>query len=157
RALTAAIAGGVVLGSAWLGATAATAAASPFTIEIDAGYGGVARQDDWVPVRVTMRNSGRDFRGSLVVDAGTSAGGGYPVSPTGSASSSALGSGSQHQVAVVLPSGVTKRFTLYAVASSGARASLRDGSGREVASADASLTLVGTDPVVAVLSDHGTA
>lgn len=134
-------------------------AADRFEVQVSAGYDGYARPDDWAPVRVTIKNNGDDFRGSLRVDdavsSGSSSGGGFfnkgccgpATAPVGFA---------PRKVDIVLPAHSTRHYTLYVAAAQQPRATVLDGS-NAVASGQVSPGLLGTGngtTLVGVVSDQ---
>jgi hypothetical protein len=70
----------------------------PITLTAEVGYDGHYRQDEWVPVRVTVANSGSDVEGSIVLE------------QTGSSPGEII----RYQLPVVLPGQSRKAVTLYA-------------------------------------------
>ncbi len=137
----------------------ALAAGSPFELQLEPGYGGTARPNQWTPITVTVKNAGGDFRGTLVVGAGIGVSGqfgqGFPAQvPPGKGDYS--GQATAYRIPVAVPAGNRKRFTVHVLASELIRAELLDGNDRVVASADAHLRLAAVDPLAAVVSDSET-
>ncbi|MHB8507430.1 MAG: hypothetical protein ACYDGR_02115 [Candidatus Dormibacteria bacterium] len=160
-------------------AAIATVAATPalaadrFETRLAVGWSGHSKSGAWTPVRVTVRNSGSDFRGTLEIHAdasgsfggftnkGGSFGGGSSVgisggliAPGGKCCFSGGPMGAvTHHLEVVIPGGATKTFTVYTLAGSGSFTAGLTGAGdTSGASSQVSVT-VGTEPLVGVVSD----
>ncbi|HEV1996654.1 MAG TPA: hypothetical protein VGR61_00795 [Candidatus Dormibacteraeota bacterium] len=137
------------------------AAADRFEVQVSAGYDGYARQDDWAPVRVTVKNNGDDFRGRLRVDDAAGSG-----SSSGSTSfnkgccgppSTPISFGAR-QVEVVLPAHSTRHYTLYVAGAQRPRVTLLEGT-NAVAVSEVAQGLIATGTgnatlLVAVVSDQ---
>jgi hypothetical protein len=79
------------------GVLPAGAQADPITLEVEIGFDGYYRRDEWTPVRVTLANNGSDVEGHIVIDQGNST----PSEKT------------RYQLPIVLPGQSRKTVTLY--------------------------------------------
>ena len=160
---TCAVALAVVAG-VLLGPLAAVAdAAGRFEIQVTAGYDSYARQDDWTPVRIAVKNNGGDFRGVLRVDDasgnttnnGPTFGGGFKGTMCCGGATSPVGFAAR-QLDVVVPAHSTRHYTLYVAGAQTPRANLLEG-GNTVASGEVGQALNNTSSavlLVAVVSDQ---
>jgi hypothetical protein len=143
-------------------------AADRFQVQVSAGYDGYARSDDWIPVQVTVKNNGGDFRGLLQLDdaaatQNSGSGGGFggakampAIGPYGVSAGGAPVGAATREVAVVIPAGSTRHYTLYVAAAQRPRVTLLSGT-TAVASAEPTQPLTMTGPttlLVAVVSDQ---
>ncbi|MFN2463028.1 MAG: hypothetical protein ABR573_03880 [Candidatus Dormibacteria bacterium] len=143
-----------------LGAPAPAMAAGRFDMQVTAGYDGLARPNDWVPVHVSVKNNGPDFRGRLRIDDGTAGSGGFASRGFRAPAQSNCCGGpvgfADRELDVAIPGGGTRRYNLYVAAAQSPRAALLDG-GREVASAELAQTLTFTGSsvlLVGIVSDR---
>ncbi len=117
------------------------------SLQVNAGFGTRYRDENWIPVQVTLKNTGADFNGTLSVAASL---------PPFLAQSNAVPT-SSYQLPIVLPNGTQKQVTLnmplyYDVES--VVANLLDGSGNVVVSQTTKLNpLLPTEVFVGILSD----
>lgn len=122
----------------------------PNLSQVSAGFDARFHDGNWIPVRVTLDNTGSDFQGSVAVN--------VPNSVFGNTNAV-----STYQIPVSLPSGAHKQVTLYAPFTFGAQGLVRninvnllDTNGQTISSQVASLrTLNSSDIFVGVLSDQG--
>ncbi len=113
-------------------------------MEIEAGYDGYYRENDWLPLRVALENPGGDLRGRLVVRPETS----------GSAFASTF------STPVDLPARATQNILFYAVASdltNQVRVELLDEEGAVLASSSAPLQRIQQPDHLAVVITDATA
>jgi hypothetical protein len=127
-------------------ASAAQAASNPIAITVQAGYHGVVKTGEWMPVTVDITNSGPDMAGSLEVQAASN---GQNGPPSGNA---------VYQMPLSLAAGATKHFRTYVVEDyQGVTITARVvQGGRIVASKDAASGNTST-ALVGVVSDQPTA
>jgi hypothetical protein len=117
------------------------------SLQVNAGFGTRYRDENWIPVQVTLKNSGADFNGTLSLSAS------LPLFLTQGNSVPT----SSYQLPIALPNGTQKQVTLdlplyYDVQSVVAR--LLDGSGNVVLSQTAKLNpLLPGEVFVGILSD----
>ena len=127
-------------------ARAHAAGAGP-SLQVNAGFGTRYRDENWIPVQVTLNNTGADFNGTLSVSASLP-----PFLAQGNAAPA-----SSYQLPIALPNGTQKQVTLdmplyYDVQSVVAK--LLDGGGNIVVSQTAKLNpLLSTEVFVGILSD----
>ena len=136
-------------------------AASRFEIQVSAGYDSYARQDDWTPVRVSIKNNGGDFRGVLRIDDASAStntsgfGGGFKGSMCCGGATAPVGFAAR-QLDVVVPANSTRHYTIYVAGDQTPRANLLEG-GNKVASGEVAQPLNNTSAtamLVAVVSDQ---
>lgn len=82
-------------------ASGAEAATNPVDITVQAGYHGVVKTGDWMPVTIDVTNGGPDVEGSLEVQASSNGQGGPPQGTA------------VYQTPLSLASGATKHFRTY--------------------------------------------
>ncbi|HEU5001287.1 MAG TPA: hypothetical protein VFW71_00720 [Actinomycetota bacterium] len=159
------------------GAARAAARPSPVTLQVTAGYNGMTSGNGWIPVNVSVTNSGPDLKGTLVLTQGTSSstsyggGGGVITLPNRGVSiapiigklgipvpvSSPGGGPLQQRQSIVLPAGTTKHFQADMPAGMTAiQAQVLGPTGKTVATAQTTLT-TNYGSAVAVVSDSGSA
>jgi hypothetical protein len=92
----------MVIGLAWpasaapdTGGTTISASGLPVTVTFQAGFGGMAKAGNWVPVAVTLKNEGKEFEGAIEFTVRSDMGNG---SHTGT-----------YRTPVVVPAGAAKR------------------------------------------------
>src|ERR1700730_4890126 len=84
------------------------------TLRVNAGFDSRYRQGNWIPIQVSLRNSGIDFNGSVSVN--------IPAPYAGNNNATPL---STYQAAVSLPSGAQKQITLYVPFNAGAQGAIQ--------------------------------
>jgi hypothetical protein len=142
---------------------AAAAAPAPIDLQMEAGYRGTARPGQWMPVTITVRNPGGDFRGTLSILSGTLptnpqpyAGGGMAIPAKGMYGGPVAPA--VYRVPVVLPAGSTKRFTTYVLAAADVtHVDLLNSQDQPVTGTEARVRLGYNEGLVAVVSDSDTA
>jgi hypothetical protein len=118
------------------------------SFEVKAGFETRYRDGNWVPVQVTLRNSGPDFSGTLSLSASASQflGQNNPTTPSNYQAPISLANGAQKQVTMYIP--------LYFY-ESGVAVKLLDGSGNVIESQATPLNpLMPGDVFVGILSDQ---
>jgi uncharacterized membrane protein YhaH (DUF805 family) len=123
------------------------------TFRVNAGFDSRYRQGNWIPIQVSLRNSGADFNGTVAVN--------VPMPYAGSVNATPL---STYQTAISLASGAQKQVTLYVPFNSGMQGSIQnlnvnllDADGHQVSSQVSTLRALGpTDIFVGILSDQST-
>lgn len=142
---------------------AATAASTPIDLQVEAGYRGTARPGQWMPVTVTVRNPGGDFRGTLSILSGTLPSNPQPYAGGGVVAMPAKGmygapvAPAVYRVPVVLPAGSTKRFTTYVLAAADVtHVDLFNSQDQSVAGTEARVRLGYNEGLAAVVSDSDT-
>jgi hypothetical protein len=129
---------------------------------MEAGYRGMARPGQWMPVTITVRNPGGDFRGTLSILSGV-----LPADPQrqgfGGAGMAMPAKGMYggtvapaiYRVPVVLPAGSTKRFTTYVLAAADvAHVDLLNSQDQAVAGTETRVRLGYNEGLAAVVSDN---
>src|SRR5437660_378598 len=103
----------------------------PSIKKIDAGLGGMYRDGNWVPIRISLENNGPEFDGKIAIN--------FPASFNNPAA--AISSTTTYQQAVSLPSISNKQVTMYVPVASNIQgynqpftANLIDNSGHKVSS-----------------------
>jgi hypothetical protein len=140
---------------------AVTAAPAPIDLQMEAGYRGTARPGQWMPVTITVRNPGGDFRGTLSILSGTLPSpqpyGGGAMAPQPMPVKGIYGgpvAPAVYRVPVVLPAGSTKRFTTYVLAAAAeTHVDLLNSQDQPVAGTDARVRLGYNEGLAAVVSD----
>ena len=120
------------------------------TMQVNAGFSSRYRDGDWVPLHITLHNSGPDFTGMISVN--------FQKVSISSISEPA----SRYQQTISLPNGAQKQVTMYVPVSLGTQGStqaltvdLLDSNGNRVTSQVTTLRSLGTnDMLVGVLSDQ---
>ena len=121
------------------------------TLRVNAGFDSRYRQGNWIPIQVSLRNSGADFNGTVSVN--------IPAPYAGSTNATPL---STYQTAVSLASGAQKQVTLYVPFNAGTQGSIQnltvnllDANGHQVSSQISTLRALGpTDIFIGILSDQ---
>ncbi len=118
------------------------------TFRVNAGFETHYRDGNWVPVQVTLRNDGPDFRGTVSL-----------IAPTSQfLGSSNQGTPSNYQVSITLANGAQKQVTMYVPLYFDVQSvtvKLLDSSGNVVGSQTATLTpLLPGDVFIGILSDQ---
>ncbi len=117
------------------------------TFQVHAGFNTRFKPGNWIPVQISLQNSGADFSGTLSVDLGE------PVSALEPSPSS-------YQQPLMLPAGAQKQITMYVPANDDApqiAVNLLDSHNHLVGTQMALLRSIGTgDILVGVLSDSST-
>jgi hypothetical protein len=135
----------MLAGTALLGASAGAAAADPVTLDVLAGYQGVVKMGEWMPVTVVAKNGGPGIDGTLELQEvlnGQPGVGGFAV----------------YQAPISLASGATKRIRGYVVENAtGATITARIvQNGRVIVSRDSGGASSTTSTLIGVLSDQPT-
>lgn len=122
------------------------------TFQVTAGFDGRARDGNWIPVQITLRNDGPDFSGTISIrTSNAQANGvfpGVPISP------------SSYQKPITLPNGAQKQVTLYVPLYYGMQSvivNLLNSNGNLVQSQVTNVNLINSgDIFVGILSDSTT-
>jgi len=108
----------------------------PSIKKIDAGLGGMYRDGNWVPIRISLENNGPEFDGKIAIN--------FPASFNNPAA--AISSTTTYQQAVSLPSISNKQVTMYVLVASNVQgynqpftANLIDNNGHKVTSLSTTL------------------
>jgi len=146
-------------------ADAATLPQDRFTLQIDVGFGSLTRLGYWLPVYVTVGNSGGDFRGSVAAHAFSGTPGGINRgTPGGSNGSNMLVSAQQFAAPLTVPRGGQAKVTLQVHFDAatfnphGVIVDVLDSQGKSVISQQQSVYILNPgDLSVGILSDQQTA